>query len=55
MILKRWRENKGLLSIPEGTKKKLPGIIVVHENRGLNPATLKMLVVVAVDGFMLST
>jgi carboxymethylenebutenolidase len=28
---------KGLLSQPNGTKKKLPGIIVVHENRGLNP------------------
>jgi carboxymethylenebutenolidase len=28
---------KGLLSRPEGTKGKLPGIIVVHENRGLNP------------------
>lgn len=28
---------KGLLSQPLETKKKLPGIIVVHENRGLNP------------------
>ena len=28
---------KGLLSQPSDTKKKLPGIIVVHENRGLNP------------------
>jgi carboxymethylenebutenolidase len=28
---------KGLLSQPAETKKKLPGIIVVHENRGLNP------------------
>jgi carboxymethylenebutenolidase len=28
---------KGLLSQPTGTRKKLPGIIVVHENRGLNP------------------
>ena len=28
---------KGLLSQPVETKKKLPGIIVVHENRGLNP------------------
>jgi carboxymethylenebutenolidase len=28
---------KGLLSQPTGTKKNLPGIIVVHENRGLNP------------------
>jgi carboxymethylenebutenolidase len=46
MIQKGGGKIKGLLSIPEGTKKKLPGIIVVHENRGLNP-TLKMLVVVA--------
>ncbi len=28
---------KGLLSRPENTDKKLPGIVVVHENRGLNP------------------
>ena len=28
---------KGLLSRPATTKEKLPGIIVVHENRGLNP------------------
>lgn len=30
-------EIKGLLSKPTDTKEKLPGIIVVHENRGLNP------------------
>jgi carboxymethylenebutenolidase len=28
---------KGLFSISKGSKDKLPGIIVVHENRGLNP------------------
>ncbi|MUU79550.1 dienelactone hydrolase family protein [Winogradskyella endarachnes] len=28
---------KGLLSQPKDNKTKLPGIIVVHENRGLNP------------------
>jgi carboxymethylenebutenolidase len=28
---------KGLLSMPVDAKKKLGGIIVVHENRGLNP------------------
>ncbi|MEL6944174.1 MAG: dienelactone hydrolase family protein [Bacteroidota bacterium] len=28
---------KGLLSRPTGVKEKLSGIIVVHENRGLNP------------------
>lgn len=30
-------EIKGLLSRPKKSKKKLPGIVVVHENRGLNP------------------
>ncbi|HMQ46953.1 MAG TPA: dienelactone hydrolase family protein [Saprospiraceae bacterium] len=28
---------KGLLSRPVGNKQALPGIVVVHENRGLNP------------------
>ncbi len=28
---------KGLLSMPVKKKKKIPGILVVHENRGLNP------------------
>jgi carboxymethylenebutenolidase len=28
---------KGLLSVPVDAKKKLGGIVVVHENRGLNP------------------
>jgi carboxymethylenebutenolidase len=28
---------KAQLSRPAGNKKKLPGIVVVHENRGLNP------------------
>ena len=28
---------KGLFSIPVDAQQKLPGIIVVHENRGLNP------------------
>ena len=30
-------EIRGLLSRPKGATGKLPGIIVVHENRGLNP------------------
>jgi carboxymethylenebutenolidase len=30
-------EIRGLLSIPADVESKLPGIIVVHENRGLNP------------------
>jgi len=28
---------KGLLSMPADAEQKLPGIVVVHENRGLNP------------------
>lgn len=28
---------KGLLSQPKGNTTKLPGVVVVHENRGLNP------------------
>jgi carboxymethylenebutenolidase len=31
------KKMNGLFSIPKNTKEKLPGIIVVHENRGLNP------------------
>jgi len=30
-------EIKGLLSKPKDLKTKLPGVVVVHENRGLNP------------------
>lgn len=30
-------EIKALLSKPKSAKEKLPGIVVVHENRGLNP------------------
>ena len=30
-------EIRGLLSLPADAEKPLPGIIVVHENRGLNP------------------
>lgn len=30
-------EIRGLLSKPKKIEKKLPGIVVVHENRGLNP------------------
>jgi len=30
-------EIRGLLSKPSDAKSKLPGIVVVHENRGLNP------------------
>ncbi len=28
---------RGLLSMPTGNESRLPGVVVVHENRGLNP------------------
>ena len=43
---------KGLLSQPTGTKKKLPGIIVVHENRGLNPYIEDVGRRAAIEGFI---
>ena len=43
---------KGLLSQPTGTKKKVPGIIVVHENRGLNPYIEDVGRRAAVEGFI---
>ncbi|WP_286756636.1 dienelactone hydrolase family protein [Roseivirga sp. UBA838] len=43
---------KGLFSKPEGASGKLPGIIVVHENRGLNPYIEDVGRRCAVDGFM---
>lgn len=43
---------KGLLSIPKKTKGKLPGIVVVHENRGLNPYVEDVGRRAAVEGFI---
>lgn len=43
---------KGLLSKPVDTKKKLGGIIVVHENRGLNPYIEDVSRRAAVAGFI---
>ncbi|WP_348798862.1 dienelactone hydrolase family protein [Flavobacterium adhaerens] len=43
---------KGLLSQPVKGKKKLPGIIVVHENRGLNPYIEDVGRRAAVEGFI---
>jgi len=45
-------EIKGLLSKPEGASGKLPGIVVVHENRGLNPYIEDVGRRCAVDGFI---
>ncbi|MFD1295002.1 dienelactone hydrolase family protein [Lutibacter holmesii] len=45
-------EIKGLLSQPKKTKHTLPGIIVVHENRGLNPYIEDVARRAAVEGFI---
>lgn len=43
---------KGLLSQPTEKNGKLPGIIVVHENRGLNPYIEDVAQQAALDGFI---
>jgi carboxymethylenebutenolidase len=43
---------RGLLAKPAGITKKLPGVIVVHENRGLNPYIEDVARRLAVDGFI---
>ncbi|TVZ57137.1 carboxymethylenebutenolidase [Lutibacter sp. Hel_I_33_5] len=42
----------GLLSLPKGAKGKLPGVIVVHENRGLNPYIKDVGKRAALEGFI---
>jgi carboxymethylenebutenolidase len=43
---------KGLLSRPAGNQAKLPGIVVVHENRGLNPHIEDVARRAAYEGFI---
>jgi len=43
---------KGQLSKPSNNKKKLPGIVVVHENRGLNPYIEDTGRIAALEGFI---
>ncbi len=43
---------KGLLSKPKELKTKIPGIVVVHENRGLNPYIEDVGRRTAVEGFI---
>ncbi|MGB5459151.1 MAG: dienelactone hydrolase family protein [Eudoraea sp.] len=43
---------KGLLSKPKDAKEKLPGIVVVHENRGLNPYIEDTARMAALEGFI---
>lgn len=45
-------EIKGQLSRPVNNNKKLPGIVVVHENRGLNPYIADVGRRVALEGFI---
>ncbi|MBS9463499.1 dienelactone hydrolase family protein [Flagellimonas sp. 389] len=45
-------EIKGLFSIPKNIEGKLPGIVVVHENRGLNPYIEDTARRAALDGFI---
>lgn len=43
---------RGLLAKPANNKTKLPGVIVVHENRGLNPYIEDVARRLAVEGFI---
>ncbi len=43
---------RGLMAKPAGNTKKLPGVIVVHENRGLNPYIEDVARRLAVEGFI---
>ncbi|MEM7484936.1 MAG: dienelactone hydrolase family protein [Bacteroidota bacterium] len=45
-------EIKGLFSMPKTIDSKLPGIVVVHENRGLNPYIEDTARRAALDGFI---
>ncbi|MCH7409419.1 dienelactone hydrolase family protein [Belliella sp. DSM 111904] len=45
-------EMKALLTRPKGISDKLPGIVVVHENRGLNPYIEDVAHQCALDGFV---
>jgi len=43
---------RGLLTRPAGVTEKLPGVLVVHENRGLNPYIEDTAHQAALDGFI---
>ncbi len=45
-------EMRGYLVRPAGTDRKLPGVVVVHENRGLNPYIADVARRLAVAGFL---
>jgi carboxymethylenebutenolidase len=43
---------RGYMAVPANTKGKLPAILVVHENRGLNPHTEDVARRLALEGFI---
>src|SRR5262249_19303737 len=43
---------RGYLAEPAAAKGKLPGVLVIHENRGLNPHIEDIARRLAVDGFL---
>jgi carboxymethylenebutenolidase len=43
---------KGYLAVPASAKGKLPGVLVIHENRGLNPHIEDIARRVALEGFV---
>ncbi|NGO63741.1 dienelactone hydrolase family protein [Rhizobium daejeonense] len=45
-------EMKGYLAIPKDAAGKLPGVIVIHENRGLNPHIRDVARRMALEGFV---
>ncbi len=45
-------EMKGYLAIPKGAAEKLPAVIVIHENRGLNPHIRDVARRMALEGFV---
>ncbi|MDT0551723.1 dienelactone hydrolase family protein [Urechidicola vernalis] len=45
-------EIRGLLSKPKNASKKLPGIVIIHENRGLNPYIEDVARRAALEGFI---
>lgn len=46
------KKMKGLFSIPKDAKEKLPGVLVVHENRGLNPYIADVGRITALEGYV---
>ncbi|HEY0193264.1 MAG TPA: dienelactone hydrolase family protein, partial [Kofleriaceae bacterium] len=43
---------RGYLALPAGARGKLPGVLVIHENRGLNPHIEDIARRIALDGYV---